>query len=241
MRFPFIFIALTLIAGGISVTGTALASEDEFNLTNGLYAGTVRAPRGPRRPVSLELRGESLIMADVDEVTVGRVNFIRFGEEAKDGRTTFSGTWTLGGAMTIAGKGRRVSRTEAPVALTLWPDGRAVFCHAIGPHGAKDGAIRVPPGAAMPGPKVRCLDLGRTFSSATPPPEVVPPVPSRDWEAVPPVPTRDWERPEEACVAACVADAGKKAVSAAVLTAECRAKCAPKVQHRVFTPERRAP
>jgi|GEM_PF-3134297 len=230
MRLPFISAAVTLIVGSFFAPPAAQATEDEFGVTNGLYAGTVREPRGPRQGVSLELSGESIVMVDVDRVTVGRANFVRFGPGGKDGRTTFKGTWTLAGGMTRGGRPLRVHRGEAPLALTVWPDGHAIFCHPIGKYDAKAGEVRVPPGASMPDTQVRCLDVARALSSAAP-----------TEDDAPPVPTRDWEGAASECFVTCRKAQQIRSVPLSQIEADCRAECTPNAPVRRIEPPRHAP
>lgn len=192
-------------------TSAALATDDPYEQTDGLYVGHEIGK--PAQRVTIELRGSSLVILDreaIGAMAVDRWEIAAAGGKSGDLQWKATGTPKL--VATRAGKTRPPPKGTSALRLRLWPTRQeAVLC--MTEPGSKVVKIdRVPvPETTTPSPAgVTCYALTQLVAPA----QVVTPVPE---------PGPDFE-----CMRECRQQNMARAVGPEEIEADCRAVCLPK-------------
>lgn len=213
---PTTLAVFAIAASGViaSIATTAGATDDPFEQTNGVYVGHVIGRAAD--PVTVELRGTSLVILDpkaIAVLTTERWRHVGPGGKGGDFRLASDG---LARAMASrAGDLKKAPKTPAvSLELRLWPaDKKAVLC-VTDPTRPGTKITRVPPSGTSepPGAGVTCYDLVRVYSPLDVPPRGDLPAPEPDFE----------------CMRECRQQNMMRAVGPEVIEADCRAACTKK-------------
>lgn len=195
-------LGLWMVWCSVFAASPALATEDPSEVVNGVYVGH---RVGGEDKVLVEVRGGSLVVADKDNVSIGRTEgWALAGPGTKTGGLRFRGEVVALSQTTRAGKARVVrGGAKAFFRFHLEPDsGEAALCMTAA--GSKVAPpTKVPTrGSSESEPGATCFELTRVWRPAAP---IV---------------------PVDGCVVACVARNQMKAVGVQQIEADCRAECA---------------